>query len=89
MSGIGGRTISEAKRNLSYNEYLVWLEFRKKYGSLNIARRVEHSVGFLEASLYAVNGAKKVKPIDFMRNEPKPKEKEEDFLEKIKRFAGV
>lgn len=52
MSGIGGNTIAEAQRNLSYPEFLQWAAYRQKRGSLNIGMRVERGAALL-AALYA------------------------------------
>ena len=52
MHGIGGRTIAEAKERLSYPEYLTWLKYRNKRGSLHVGMRVERGAALL-ASLYA------------------------------------
>lgn len=41
LNGIGGRTIAEAKERISYLEYLQWIRFRNKRGSLNSGFRVE------------------------------------------------
>jgi hypothetical protein len=46
MNGIGGRTIAEAQENMSFAEWIVWLKFRGKRGSLHTGMRVE--VAFAE-----------------------------------------
>lgn len=51
MHGIGGRTIAEAKERLSYPEFLTWLKYRRKRGSLHIGMRVEYGSALL-AMLY-------------------------------------
>lgn len=89
LNGIGGRTIAQAKANLSYNEYLIWIEFRKQRGSLFTGRRVEQAVGPLTHITAIAAGAKSVKPEAFLPHEPKPEPKEEDAMEAFKRFAGV
>lgn len=52
LNGIGGRTIAEAQERISYPEYLTWLKYRQKRGSLNTGLRVERGAALL-ASLYA------------------------------------
>lgn len=52
MNGIGGRTIAEAQINMSHNEFLTWLKYRQKRGSLNLGLRVERGSALL-ASMYA------------------------------------
>lgn len=43
LAGIGGRTITEAKANISYVEFLAWMAYRDKHGPLDCARRIEHA----------------------------------------------
>lgn len=52
MCGIGGRTIEEAQRRLSYTEFLSWVAFRRLRGSLHTGMRIEYNAGVL-ASMYA------------------------------------
>lgn len=40
LHGVGGKTIAEAKENLSYVEYAAWVSYREKHGSLHIGARV-------------------------------------------------
>lgn len=41
MCGIGGRTIAEARLRISYAEFLSWVRYRAKRGSLNAGIRSE------------------------------------------------
>ena len=41
INGIGGRTIAEAKANISRPELMTWRSYRDKYGSLFFGRRLE------------------------------------------------
>lgn len=41
MNGIGGRTIAEAQARLTFSEFLTWVKFRGKRGSLHPGMRVE------------------------------------------------
>lgn len=52
MNGIGGRTITEAQRRLSYREFLTWMKYRRKRGSMNFGMRIERGTAML-ATLYA------------------------------------
>lgn len=52
MCGIGGRTIAEAQERVSYPEFIAWVKYRAKRGSLNAGLRVERGAALL-ASLYA------------------------------------
>ncbi|WP_032705873.1 phage tail assembly protein T [Pseudomonas syringae] len=49
---MGGRTIAEAKENLSLIEFRSWLKYRALRGSLNIGMRVERGSALL-AMMYA------------------------------------
>ncbi|MDI2594114.1 hypothetical protein POF45_22165 [Pseudomonas sp. 681] len=49
MNGIGGRTIAEAQENMTYSEFLVWVKFRAKRGSLHPGMRVEMALAQFQA----------------------------------------
>tara|TARA_Y100000815_G_scaffold274502_1_gene308823 strand:- start:12736 stop:13008 length:273 start_codon:yes stop_codon:yes gene_type:complete len=57
MNGIGGRTIAEAQANLSHSEFLTWMKYRQKRGSLNLGMRIERGSALL-ATLYANSKSK-------------------------------
>lgn len=58
MCGIGGRTIAEAKLNISYPEFLQWIQYRNMRGSLHFGMRIEQSIAMI-ASMYANAHSKK------------------------------
>lgn len=65
LNGVGGRTIAEAKANISYAEVLAWSEYRDKHGTLNLGRRMEVSTAII--ALQVNRGANgKAELIDFM-----------------------
>ena len=45
--GIGGRTVAEAKARMSHEEWLSWLAYLRKYGSLNDGLRNDVAVARL------------------------------------------
>ncbi|NBF13093.1 phage tail assembly protein T [Pseudomonas sp. Fl4BN1] len=49
MNGIGGRTIAEAQENMTYSEFVVWMKFRARRGSLHQGMRVEMALAQLQA----------------------------------------
>jgi hypothetical protein len=49
MNGIGGRTIAEAQETMLYAEYIVWLKFRNKRGSLHLGMRFEEQIAKFHA----------------------------------------
>jgi hypothetical protein len=65
LHGIGGRTITEAKRRMSMAEALQWVEYIRKRGSLNTGNRVEAAVAVLATIVnHALGG--KAEVTDFM-----------------------
>lgn len=73
LCGIGGRTIEEAQHRLSYDEFLSWVAYRRKRGSLNIGMRVERAAALL-ATLFANVNSKEggYKIYDFMPHDEEP-----------------
>lgn len=73
LNGIGGRTIEEAKKNISYHEFILWLQYRHKRGSFNLGMRVERGAA-LNACVYlnAKSLNHKYSLYDFMPNEEAP-----------------
>ncbi|UVL70600.1 hypothetical protein [Pseudomonas protegens] len=68
MNGIGGRTIAEAQQNMTYPEFVVWMKFRAKRGSLHLGLRVEMALAQFQAFYVNSRTAKdapKVYPQDF------------------------
>lgn len=47
LAGVGGRTIAEAKENLTVDEFLAWREYQRRRGTLNVGLRVEAMVAQL------------------------------------------
>jgi hypothetical protein len=75
LHGIGGNTIEEAQRNLSYAEVQKWGAYRRKRGTLNWGMRIERGAALL-ASMYTnahlKKGATPVSIHDFMPNADEP-----------------
>lgn len=71
LNGVGGRTIAEAKDNISYAEVLSWVAYREKYGSLNIGRRIELSGAVVALQANRVGGGK-AELTDFMPHAERP-----------------
>jgi len=68
LNGVGGRTIAEAKQNLSMVEARQWAQYIKRHGGLNIAERVEQAAALICATGAQLMGNKKVKVDDFIPN---------------------
>lgn len=47
MHGIGGRSVDQVKRGLSYREVQLWAAYRRKRGSLNWGMRIEHAAALV------------------------------------------
>ena len=52
LCGVGGNTIAQAQLSLSYGEFVAWVQYRRKRGSLNAGLRVEHGAALL-ATMYS------------------------------------
>lgn len=66
MNGIGGRTIAEAKQNMSMVEARQWVQYMQRHGGLNIAERVEQAAALICTTAAQLMGNKKVKIADFI-----------------------
>ena len=80
LCGIGGRTVQEAKENLSYKEVLSWVKYRNKRGCLNTNLRLERAIGTLTYLFHQVHGknSKDTDIYDFLPFEDRPAEKAEE-----------
>ena len=47
LNGIGGRTVDEAKFNLSHVEFLDWVAYANQKGTLNLGLRIEYGFALL------------------------------------------
>lgn len=65
LAGVGGKTIAEAKANLSIGEFASWMQYRKKYGPFNPMLRIDAAVARLSQFIAATKGAKR-EVADFM-----------------------
>lgn len=72
MNGVGGRSIAEAKQQLSYKEVLLWRAYYERYGSLNVNRRLQCELAELKTMLAVKLGMKDIEIYDFMPNEDAP-----------------
>ena len=78
---MGGKTVSEAKANMSYREYLDWIRYRNKWGSLHLGMRVDRAIArpaSVFARMYSKSG--QVSFYDFSpHDKPKPASPQELF----------
>lgn len=84
ICGIGGNSIEAVKASLTLSEIRLWGEYVRKFGSLNVGRRVEQAIGSFMALYRNSNrgkGSKAADPRDFMPHESKPEPQDlESFL---------
>lgn len=72
LNGVGGRTIYEAKQNLSAREVQLWYALHQRRGSFNIARRFQQELAFVKQLLHVQVGAKRTDIWDYQPNEEAP-----------------
>jgi hypothetical protein len=58
LSGVGGRTIEEAKERMSYAEALDWAAYMRKRGPLNVGMRIEVGFAMLAVKIDRALGGK-------------------------------
>ena len=66
QAGIGGKTVSELRQNMSFDELNTWMAYRQKHGPLHLGLRVDR--GFAQVSYILSKAHFKGRPkmIDFM-----------------------
>lgn len=65
LFGIGGRTIAEAKQNLSLDEFESWAAYIRAYGPLNINRHLERGFALIAMQINRGLGGK-AEMMDYM-----------------------
>lgn len=67
LAGVGGRTVAELRRNMSWAEFHAWMQYRAKHGPLHIQPHIEHAAALVA---YVISGTvprgKGQKGADFM-----------------------
>lgn len=89
LAGVGGRTIAEAKRNLSYPEMLQWATYMRKRGRLSEQRILERGFALLASTVAGLVGgkAKADDYVEYMRAElPQGDKTEEAQAEDVMKF---
>ena len=82
LCGIGGNTLEEAQRKLSFAEVRSWAEYRRKRGSLNVGMRIEHAaalIAHIMANRYRKQGTEPFKMSDFAPHIDEPELTGEDL----------
>jgi hypothetical protein len=65
LSGVGGRTVAEAKERVQYAEFMDWVISRRMRGSFHVGTRLESGVALL-ASLISRACGGNASQLDFM-----------------------
>ncbi|MGY2429620.1 hypothetical protein [Pseudomonas tolaasii] len=68
LNGVGGRTIAEAKRNMTMVEARQWADYIRRHGGLNVAERVEQAAALICTTACQLMGNKKTTVKDFIPN---------------------
>ncbi len=58
MASLLGGTVGQLKRSMSNVEFRGWLEYRKKWGPLDVARRFDRPGALVAHLIAATNGGK-------------------------------
>lgn len=58
LHGVGGRTIAEAKENLSYVEFMAWADYMRKRGTLHIGTKLEGGFALIAHLICTAAGIK-------------------------------
>ena len=67
MLGIGGRTLAEAKQNLSAEEVGLWAAYRAQRGTLSVGLRLEQLFAISDLRAAQIAGVKRIKLQDLLR----------------------
>lgn len=76
MLGIGGRTVAQARQNLSADEVATWAAYRAKRGTLSLGLRLEQLFAISDARAAQMAGAKGVNLPELLRYHDAPEDVE-------------
>jgi hypothetical protein len=89
LNGIGGRTIAEAKERITHDEFVAWVGYIRKRGTLNVGLRLEVGLGLLLSRVYNATGGD-TEPTDFMPHlKPEPLEDTPENLGRLMRGEKI
>ncbi|KXU38710.1 hypothetical protein AXE65_12350 [Ventosimonas gracilis] len=86
MLGIGGRTVVEAKRRLTYAEFLAWAAYRRKTGTLHAGLRGDRQTALLALTVARIAGSKGLSLYDFLPHEQPPAPQAVDLDQALKEW---
>jgi len=86
LHGVGGKTVAEAKRNVSYHEFLMWRAYTEKNGlPAQGSEATERQMAMLTWQVHLSRGGKS-KYEDWL---PQPKNVHDTQTLKIARMMGI
>ena len=88
LHGIGGRTVAEAKLRMSHDEWLSWLAYFRRFGSLNHGTRVDVATARLCLMVNRAMGGK-AELKDFIPVYEDPEPQEAQSMEQIAAMFGA
>ena len=86
--GIGGRTVAEAKLRMSHDEWLSWLAYLRKFGSLNDGLRTDLAIARLCVLVNRALGGK-AEMKDFIPVYEEEPQEEAQSMEQIAAMLGA
>lgn len=86
--GIGGRTVAEAKLRMTHDEWLSWLAYLRKFGSLNDGLRTDLAIARLCLMVNRAMGGK-AEMKDFIPVYEDPEPQEAQSMEQIAALFGA
>ena len=90
LAGVGGRTVAEAKRNLSWGEFQAWIKYREAHGPLSAQHRLEHGFAMVAHTVAGTvprkRGTKAPKLEDFLPQRTARQGKPIDLEEAMQRW---
>lgn len=84
MNGIGGATVAEAKERMTYREAMMWSDYIRKRGTLNLGLRLENGIAIIATMMSRGLGGK-ANVEDFM---PHADKKPADLADVMKLVSG-
>ncbi len=60
LCGVGGKSVAEAKANITYVEFVQWCQFRARYGSFHIGMRIDRAAARVGSLLANIKSGKNI-----------------------------
>jgi len=90
LAGVGGRTVADAKRSMSSDEFQAWMAYREMHGPLALHRRMEHGFAMVAQTVASTiprkRGTRGPKLEDFLPQRAARLDKPIELAEAMKRW---